>query len=70
MDVQTIDYSARRGCGAHRDLAAQKLILPDGRAVEFPIDSFSKMCLLEGVDELGYMLQQDSAITAYERSRT
>jgi 3-isopropylmalate/(R)-2-methylmalate dehydratase small subunit len=49
------------------DLPGQKLILPDGRAVAFPIDSFSKMCLLDGVDELGYMLQQDAAITAYER---
>ncbi len=39
---------------------------PDGRAVEFPIDAFSKHCLLEGVDELGYILQQDAAIAAYE----
>jgi 3-isopropylmalate/(R)-2-methylmalate dehydratase small subunit len=50
------------------DLAAQKLILPDGRAVEFPIDSFAKQCLLEGVDELGYMLQQEAAISAYEEA--
>jgi 3-isopropylmalate/(R)-2-methylmalate dehydratase small subunit len=48
------------------DLAGQKLILPDGRAVEFPIDGFSKQCLLNGVDELGYILQQDGAIAAYE----
>jgi 3-isopropylmalate/(R)-2-methylmalate dehydratase small subunit len=37
--------------------------------VEFPIDAFSKTCLVEGVDELGYMLQQDSAITAFEAKR-
>ncbi|PKO23731.1 MAG: 3-isopropylmalate dehydratase small subunit, partial [Chloroflexi bacterium HGW-Chloroflexi-1] len=38
------------------DLAGQTLTLPDGRAVTFPIDSFSRGCLLQGVDELGYLL--------------
>jgi 3-isopropylmalate/(R)-2-methylmalate dehydratase small subunit len=51
------------------DLAAQTVTLPSGRAVEFPIDAFSKTCLVEGVDELGYMLQQDPAITAFEAKR-
>jgi 3-isopropylmalate/(R)-2-methylmalate dehydratase small subunit len=48
------------------DLAEQKLLLPDGRAVEFPVDGFAKHCLLEGVDELGYILGQEPAIAAYE----
>jgi 3-isopropylmalate/(R)-2-methylmalate dehydratase small subunit len=52
------------------DLAAQKLQLPDGRSIEFPIDEFSKQCLLEGVDELGYILGQQDAIAAYENTRT
>ena len=51
------------------DLASQKLILPEGRDVEFPVDAFSKHCLLEGVDELGYILNQDAAIAAYESRR-
>lgn len=51
------------------DLASQSLALPDGTAVEFPIDAFSKHCLLEGVDELGYILKQDAAISAYEAGR-
>jgi len=50
------------------DLAAQALILPDGRRVEFPIDPFAKQCLLAGVDELGWVLQQQAAIAAYEAS--
>jgi 3-isopropylmalate/(R)-2-methylmalate dehydratase small subunit len=50
------------------DLALQTLTLEDGTRVEFPIDAFSKHCLLNGVDELGYMLQQDPAITAYEKA--
>jgi 3-isopropylmalate/(R)-2-methylmalate dehydratase small subunit len=51
------------------DLASQTLTMPDGRAVEFPIDAFSKHCLLEGVDELGYILKQDAAISAFETQR-
>jgi 3-isopropylmalate/(R)-2-methylmalate dehydratase small subunit len=51
------------------DLATQTITLPGGRTVEFPIDSFSKSCLLNGVDELGYMLQQEPAIAAYEAKR-
>ena len=48
------------------DLASQTLSLPDGRRVEFPVDSFSKHCLLEGVDELGYILHHEGEIAAYE----
>jgi 3-isopropylmalate/(R)-2-methylmalate dehydratase small subunit len=51
------------------DLAAQKLTLPGGRQIEFPVDPFSKHCLLEGTDELGYILAQESAIKAYESKR-
>jgi 3-isopropylmalate/(R)-2-methylmalate dehydratase small subunit len=48
------------------DLPAQKVTLPDGRAVEFPVDRFSKQCLVDGVDELGYILKRDQAIAAFE----
>jgi 3-isopropylmalate/(R)-2-methylmalate dehydratase small subunit len=48
------------------DLPKQTLTLPSGRKVEFPVDEFSKHCLVEGVDELGYILQQDAAIAAFE----
>jgi 3-isopropylmalate/(R)-2-methylmalate dehydratase small subunit len=51
------------------DLASETLTLPDGTAVQFPIDAFSKHCLLEGVDELGYILKQDAAISEYEARR-
>lgn len=51
------------------DLARQTLTLPDGSEVRFPIDEFSKHCMLEGVDELGYILQQENAIAAYEAKR-
>jgi 3-isopropylmalate/(R)-2-methylmalate dehydratase small subunit len=57
---------AAPGARVKIDLAEQTLTLPSGRRVEFPIDAFSKHCLLEGVDELGYMLAQEAAIQAYE----
>ena len=48
------------------DLDAQTLTLPDGRAETFPIDPFSRLCLLNGVDELGYLLRHEDAIRSYE----
>jgi 3-isopropylmalate/(R)-2-methylmalate dehydratase small subunit len=48
------------------DLASQTLTLPNGRSVEFPIAGFSKHCMLDGVDELGYILQQEPAIASFE----
>jgi len=48
------------------DLASQALTLASGRTVEFPVDAFAKHCLLEGIDELGYILQQASTIAAFE----
>jgi 3-isopropylmalate/(R)-2-methylmalate dehydratase small subunit len=51
------------------DLARQSLTTPSGREVEFPVDGFSKHCLLEGVDELGYMLQHEAKVAAFEANR-
>jgi len=48
------------------DLSEQRLTLPDGRSVSFPIDAFSKNCLLEGIDQLGYLVKQEEAVLAYE----
>lgn len=52
------------------DLATQVLTLPDGRAVGFPIDQFSKTCLLRGIDELHYLLGMEKQIAAYEQLLT
>lgn len=51
------------------DLDTQSLLLPDGRRVTFPIDAFSKVCMLEGLDQLGYLLKQAQSIAAYETAR-
>ena len=50
------------------DLASQTLTFPNG-SVNFPIDPFNKTCLLNGVDELGYILGFEKEIAAYEQSR-
>ncbi|GIV78463.1 3-isopropylmalate dehydratase small subunit [Litorilinea aerophila] len=48
------------------DLENQQVILPDGQALPFQIDPFRKMCLLQGVDDLGYLLSKMEAIEAHE----
>jgi 3-isopropylmalate/(R)-2-methylmalate dehydratase small subunit len=50
------------------DLASQTLTLPDGQAITFAIDPFTKDCLLEGVDELGYLARLAPRIAAYEQA--
>jgi 3-isopropylmalate/(R)-2-methylmalate dehydratase small subunit len=52
------------------DLASQTLTLPSGKTVEFPVDAFSKTCMLDGVDELGWILKQTPAIEAFEKQMT
>lgn len=51
------------------DLENTEIILENGKAISFPIDSFAKYCLLHGVDQLGYILKHDSEIIAYENQQ-
>jgi 3-isopropylmalate/(R)-2-methylmalate dehydratase small subunit len=48
------------------DLESQTITLPDGRAVTFPVDSFSRYCLLNGVDQLGFLMGLHDQIEQYE----
>ncbi len=50
------------------DLAAETITWPGGSA-QFRIDPFARTCLLQGVDELGYILKHEPAITAFEQAR-
>jgi len=58
--------SAGEGVTLTIDLPSQSIHLPDGRLVEFPIDAFSKKCLMDGVDQLGYLLSFADQIAVYE----
>lgn len=51
------------------DLDSQSLTLPDGRRISFPIDHFSKVCMLEGLDQLGFLMKQLPHIEDYEATR-
>jgi len=67
VDDATHDWLvAHPGAEVEIDLAATTLRLPDGREVRFPVEAFARYCLMNGVDELGYLLGQADAITAYE----
>ena len=52
------------------NLAEQELLLPDGQTVHFPIDAFSKACLVNGMDELGYLLSFSDRIATFENRRS
>ncbi|MGB8222327.1 MAG: 3-isopropylmalate dehydratase small subunit [Polyangiales bacterium] len=52
------------------DLPSQNVTGPNGLEATFPIDAFSKHCLLQGIDQLGYLLSFDEQITRYEQRRT
>jgi 3-isopropylmalate/(R)-2-methylmalate dehydratase small subunit len=49
------------------DLVSLRITLPDGTSSSFPLEPFSRHCLMEGVDELAYLIAQEADITAYER---
>jgi 3-isopropylmalate/(R)-2-methylmalate dehydratase small subunit len=57
------------GASVTVDLGAQTVTLPDGTTAPFPIDGFAKYCLMNGVDELGFLLSQDEVIRGFEAGR-
>jgi 3-isopropylmalate/(R)-2-methylmalate dehydratase small subunit len=58
---------ANPGAEIEVDLEKTEVRLPNGRAVRFPIDGFSRYCLLNGVDELGFLLSKNDAIARFEQ---
>jgi len=51
------------------DVAASTLFLPDGGTVRYPIDAFARYCLMEGLDQLGYLRKHEDAIRRFEEIR-
>ncbi len=45
------------------------LALRDGTKVKFPVEAFARFCLMNGIDELEFLRQQESAITSFEQAR-
>jgi 3-isopropylmalate/(R)-2-methylmalate dehydratase small subunit len=57
---------AAPGATVRIDLESQTATLPDGTTASFPIDAFAKYCLMNGVDELGFLVGQEEAIASFE----
>jgi len=51
------------------DLESRTFALPGGERFEFPVDPFARHCMLQGVDQLGYLLAKEPEISAFERAR-
>jgi 3-isopropylmalate/(R)-2-methylmalate dehydratase small subunit len=60
---------ANPGAEVEVDLEATTLRLPTGVEVKFPVEAFARFCLLNGVDDLDFLLGKQAEIAAYERKR-
>jgi len=58
--------TAHPGAEVTLDVAAAALTLPTGARVPFPLEPFARHCLLEGIDELGFLLARRAEIEAFE----
>ena len=52
------------------DIEATSIALPDGKTVEFSMDGFARYCLLEGIDQLGFLRNQLDIIENFEEARS
>jgi 3-isopropylmalate/(R)-2-methylmalate dehydratase small subunit len=71
VDTDTLGWLLQNpGVELTIDVAAATLCLPDGTTVNFPIDGFARHCLLEGIDQLGFLQKQLPAIERFEEQRS
>ncbi|MGI9290465.1 MAG: 3-isopropylmalate dehydratase small subunit [Gammaproteobacteria bacterium] len=52
------------------DMEACEITLPDGKSVSFPIEPFARHCIMEGIDQMGYLLHNLPKIEAFEENRS
>ena len=52
------------------DVNLSTLLMPDGSTINYPIDRFARYCLVEGIDQLGYLQKRASRIQDYEEKRS
>ena len=70
VDGQTHEWLlANPGAEVTIDLESCTLTLPTGTAVKFPMEPFPRYCIMNGVDELGFILSKEAQIAAYEARR-
>lgn len=66
VDELFAELGASPGLSATADLPVQTLSGPNGKSYAFEIDSFAKYCLINGLDQIGWTLQFEDRISAYE----
>jgi 3-isopropylmalate/(R)-2-methylmalate dehydratase small subunit len=70
VDAPTSDWlMAHPGAEISIDLPSAMLTLPTGKAVAFPLETFARYCLINGIDELGFLLERSTQIAAFEQAR-
>jgi 3-isopropylmalate/(R)-2-methylmalate dehydratase small subunit len=52
------------------DVESTTITLPDGQIIKFAMDGFARHCLLEGMDQLGFLQQSSDAIRSFEETRS
>ena len=60
---------AQPGLRLQVDVAKRRVYWPEGEHVAFELDAFAQTCLLDGVDELGYLLRHQAVIAQFEQQR-
>jgi len=71
VDAATHDFLlSNPGAEVDIDVVNSTLTLPDESVVEFPIDAFARYCLIEGIDQLGYLQKQIDSIEQFEEQRS
>jgi 3-isopropylmalate/(R)-2-methylmalate dehydratase small subunit len=69
VDAPTSDWLlAHPGAEISIDLPSAMLKLPNGRQVAFPLETFARYCLVNGIDELGFLLERRTQIEAFEQA--
>jgi 3-isopropylmalate/(R)-2-methylmalate dehydratase small subunit len=70
VDAPTSDWLiGHPGADVSIDLPSATLTLPSGAQVAFPLETFARYCLVNGIDELGFLLERQAQIEAFERRR-
>jgi 3-isopropylmalate/(R)-2-methylmalate dehydratase small subunit len=70
VDEETSQWLlANPGAEVSIDIETSTLTLPNGKSVKFPLEAFSRYCLMNGIDELGFLLSKNAEIAAYESKR-
>jgi 3-isopropylmalate/(R)-2-methylmalate dehydratase small subunit len=51
------------------DVPSTTLTLPTGATFAFALETFARYCLVNGIDELGFLIERETQITEFERKR-